>query len=220
MLAGILTRERHLAHYAEQQQAKHWCTGEDEAPPYRLLSALSVGVLGMGDIGAHVAKVCSLMGMDVAGLVRTVPEPERQVPSVSYYRTEQLPELLQRSDYVVNILPSTPGTRGLLDGGVLAHCKPKSSCLINVGRGDVVAEDELVRALEAGELGGAVLDVYQQEPVPETSKLWRMPGVVMTPHVAATSFADQVATAFAQNMERYTADPGSMKHVVDFEHGY
>ena len=124
--------------------------------------------MGLGEIGKHVAQVCSLLGMSVSGLVTRVPSDP--VPGVTYYTTSQLPDLLASSDYVVNVLPSTENTIGLLNGGMLSHCKAKQSCFINVGRGDIVAEDDLLKAIDAKELGGAVLDVFSTEPLPHSSR--------------------------------------------------
>jgi phosphoglycerate dehydrogenase-like enzyme len=184
-----------------------------------VVQELSIGVLGLGEIGRTIATTCGQMGMRVSGLVRTIPDEASQLPGVTYYTMDELPKLLAASDYVCNVLPSTPATRGLLGGGALARCKP-DACLINVGRGDVIAETELVDALQKGLLAGAVLDVFEKEPLPITSKLWGLPDVVITPHEAALSFPHQVAEAFAENLDRYLADPDSLCFQVDLTSGY
>lgn len=216
----ILARERHSGHFMKLQEAKRWENVHD-SPGYRLINTLSVGVMGVGEIGKEIATVCKGMGMSVSGMVRTKPSEADAVDGMTYYTTDELPLLLQSSDYVVNVLPSTPSTIGLLNGGMLANCKPKASCLINVGRGDIVDEAELLRAIDAKDLGGAVLDVFQTEPLPETSRLWDTEGIVITPHVAAISFPEDVAAAFASNMERYqNGSPDHLKHQVNFSSGY
>jgi len=216
----ILARERHLQHYAEEQKAKRWRGNDPHAPllEYRMLKNLSVGIMGLGEIGKDVAHVCSLLGMSVAGLV-TRP-PTSPLPGIKYYTTAQLPELLASSDYIVNILPSTSGTIGLLNGGMLSNCKAKQGCFINVGRGDIVTEEDLLKAIDAKELGGAVLDVFSTEPLPQSSRLWATPNVTLTPHVAAISFPDEVAESFAKNYHLYCTDPSSMTHTVNFGKGY
>lgn len=214
----ILARERNTGHYLKLQQAKKW---DGAHPSYRLLNTLSIGIMGVGEIGKEIAVVCQAMGMTVSGMVRNKPAADDAVVGMTYYTTDELHLMLQSSDYVVNVLPSTPHTTGLLNNGMLANCKPKMSCLINVGRGDIVHETELLRAIADNELGGAVLDVFQTEPLPETSRLWDTESVVITPHVAAISFPEDVATAFAANMERYQqGDPDQLIHQVNLAAGY
>ena len=121
--------------------------------------------------------------------------------------TASLPYVLQSSNYMVNILPSTLQTRGLLSGDVLRHCagegsarRPRPPIFINAGRGDVVDEHALVTALDSGWIGGAVHDVFQEEPLPKSSLLWSHDKVLMTPHISAVSYADDVAQLFARNL--------------------
>ena len=106
-----------------------------------------------------------------------------------------------------------------IPGGMLSNCR-KGACLINVGRGDVVSEQDLLSAVEAGHLSGAVLDVFEKEPLSESSPLWDTPGVVITPHQAALSFPAQVAEHFARNLDRFAADPSTLEHQVDVGQGY
>lgn len=91
--------------------------------------------------------------------------------------TEELPKFLRACDYVVNILPSTEQTKGLLNGEVLKNCEEKKAVFINVGRGNIIRETDLVRALKKGWISGAILDVFEEEPLPQTSELWALPQV-------------------------------------------
>jgi len=118
-----------------------------------------------------------------------------------------------------SVLHIVSATRTGAAGGMLSHCR-KGACLINVGRGDIVCERDLVSAIEAGHLSGAVLDVFEKEPLPESSPLWGLPGVVITPHQAALSFPAQVAEHFARNLENFAIDPNTLEHQVDVGQGY
>ena len=152
---------------------------------------LTVGILGLGDIGGQIAKSCKDLGMTVWGFGRR--EQENVPSSVHQYRTKQnLPELLQACDFVCNVLPSTPSTKYFLSGNTFECCKVKKPVFINVGRGDVIDEKSLIHALEQGWLAGAVLDVFENEPLPKDSPLWDMPQVVITPHIASLSYPHEV----------------------------
>lgn len=160
---------------------------------YRSLSNLTLGILGLGDIGKEVAKYCKALGMTIWAMGRT--ERTELPPDVDHFRTQSgLKEVLESSDYICNILPSTPTTQNLLAGDVLEVCKSRQSVFINVGRGDVISEESLLKALKNGWIAGAVLDVFEKEPLPKDSELWDMPGVTITPHCAAVSFAEDVST--------------------------
>jgi phosphoglycerate dehydrogenase-like enzyme len=211
ILGHILARERELVTLAERQRARNW----QPKINYRRLSTLTLGVLGLGDIGSAVARAAQAFGMTVRGL-RARNEPATGVDSV--FTPDRLAEFLSGADYLVNTLPSTPLTRGLLSGEILQNCMP-TAVFMNVGRGDVVDETSLVTALREGWIAGAVLDVFQEEPLPHDSPLWNLPGVTITPHVAAYSFPDAVAEIFAGNLTRYQAGK-SLQHQVDWERGY
>ncbi|KAH3777777.1 hypothetical protein DPMN_179225, partial [Dreissena polymorpha] len=204
VLANILARERHVLELAKQQEAATW----DKVPymKYRSLSELTVCILGLGEIGTAVASLCGKLGMKVIGVTRNPVADDRKCPEVTQYSlVTDLSEVLAVSDYVVSILPSTPQSRGLLSadmfshcknkvcytGDMFSHCKNKKTVFINIGRGDVVDEESIVKAINNGWLGGAVLDVFDQEPLPPTSRLWSLPGVIVTPHLAGPSTANQ-----------------------------
>ena len=211
ILGHIIARERELVALAEQQRAGNW----QPEINYRRLSSLTLGVLGLGDIGSTVARAAQAFGMTVWGL-RTRDEPINGVDRI--FTPDHLAEFLAGADYFVNTLPGTPLTRGLLSGNVLQACQP-SAVFMNVGRGDVVDETSLVTALHEGWIAGAVLDVFQEEPLPPESPLWDLPGVTLTPHVAAYSFPDAVADVFAANLACYRAGE-TLLHQVDWERGY
>ena len=153
---------------------------------------LSIAILGLGDIGRTVAKACKALNMTVWGVVRS--EKREKESFVDHYMTvSQLSEALRSCDYVCNVLPSTPATKHLLSGSILESGKDKKPVFINIGRGDVISESSLVNALNRGWLSGAILDVFEVEPLPKESELWRMSQVVITPHIAALTFSSEVS---------------------------
>ena len=152
---------------------------------------LTIGILGLGDIGQSVAKACKALGMSVWGVGRR--EKSDRPAFVDHYTTmSSLPDVLQSCDYVCNILPSTPATKYLLSGTVLESGKGNRPVLINIGRGDIIDEKSLVHALNEGWISGAILDVFEVEPLPKESALWNMPQVVITPHMSGLSFPEEV----------------------------
>lgn len=218
----ILSLERNRKAELERQQRAEWLPSRENG--YRRLSSLTLGVLGMGDIGSCIARALSgAFSMRVVGCRRSagLREGDAQCSVSRVYALESLPAFLAEADYVVAVLPSTPASRGLLDGDVLRACAARRAALINVGRGDLLSEAAAVRALDGGWLSHYVGDVFAPEPLPEASPLWRHPKVTVTPHCSAITTADDAAGALAENLRRY-AEGGTaqLQHVFDWEHGY
>ena len=222
VLAAILARERRVMHYAALQRRVDWGGGEPRNGTYRMLGDLSVGILGAGEIGSEVGRTLKHIGMRTSCLVRSPPERNLSAAfDEVHVGMEKLGEVLRQSDYVVNILPSTPSTRGLLSLEALSVCKDRNTYFINVGRGDIVPDDEVwAEAADQGFIAGATLDVFRKEPLPKESALWAHPKIQIFPHVAAMSFPADVATLFAQNLRLYTQDPALLRHQVDLSRGY
>jgi phosphoglycerate dehydrogenase-like enzyme len=132
--------------------------------------------------------------------------------------TDQLHDFLKACDYVVSTLPQTDETDNLLDAGALG-CLPANAYFINVGRGNVVDDDALVDALNNGQLGGAALDVFDEEPVPKESPLWETANLSITAHVAAISYTSLIVPIFVENYQRYV-NQQPLQHVIDFDAGY
>ena len=210
VLAYLLAKELKIFERLGRQANRNWW---DE--PSGTLQGKALGIMGTGSIGRHIAKQARSFGMSVNGFSRS------GAPAAGFdkvYPEIQLPAFLAEPDYLVCVLPDTPGTRHLLDAGAFQTMKSQC-CLVNVGRGSVIDEKALVEALFAGELAGAVLDVFQHEPLPEDSPLWNAPGLVITAHVAATSWPEDIAGIFRENYHRYV-NGESLKYRVNFERGY
>ena len=181
----------------------------------------TLGVLGLGGIGLEVARLGKAFHMRVLGTRRTITTRQHDVGDVDeLYPPGELHELLAQCDFVVVALPLTDETRGAFGEAELRAMKP-SSHLINVGRGKLIDEAALVRALQNGEIAGAGLDVFATEPLPPDSPLWDMSNVIMTPHVAGdiTDNRDRATRFFCDNLRRYLAGE-PLHNVVDPARGY
>ncbi|XP_035658158.1 glyoxylate/hydroxypyruvate reductase A-like [Branchiostoma floridae] len=219
VISHIVNTERR-AHKQWENQAKGLWERSGDIHNYRPLTMLSVGILGVGDIGKEIARCCKTFGMTVWGMVRRELSEDKRSPYVDHYRKfSELSELLQKCDYICNVLPSTAETKGLLNGNILKSCKEKKSVFINVGRGDVISEETIVNAIQSGWISHAILDVFETEPLPTSSLLWKMPQVTITPHVSAVSIPSQVTDMFYENYQRYLKGE-ELKYVVNLESGY
>ncbi|POM63284.1 D-isomer specific 2-hydroxyacid dehydrogenase [Phytophthora palmivora] len=187
---------------------------------YRSFRPLTVSILGLGEIGRAIGRLMKTAGFRVVGFKRRVSAEDREKLKESADQvSSDLDDVLSVADFVVNILPSTDATRGLLDVENLQVCKEKKPVFINVGRGDVIKEKVLVAALDEGLFSKAVLDVFEKEPLPTESPLWSHPSVLLTPHVAALSLPDEVADVFVKNLDlRLKEKP--MLYGVDWANGY
>ena len=206
----ILVRERRvLEKYAAQQQ-RTW----DPAPP-GTLRGKQMGLLGVGSIGAALARTAKHFGMRVKGYTRG---SEGCADVDIYFHGSDRSAFAADLDYLVCILPNTNETKHLVDRALL-DALPARAVFINPGRGSVVDETALAEALQSGRLAGAVLDVFQQEPLPPDHVLWRTPNVIITSHTAALSAPEDIAPVFIDNYRRL-ASGAPLKHRVDFERGY
>lgn len=188
--------------YAARQAQGVWLDERDQ-PAAR---EVRVGIMGTGVLGADAARKLACMGFDVAGWNRTA----RPVPGLATFAgADGLAAFLARTDILVCLLPLTPETRGILDRGLFAGLardgRLGGPILINVGRGGLQVEADVLSCLEDGTLGAATLDVFETEPLPASSSLWRHPAVTLTPHNAAMSHPDAIAAAIVEQIRRHEA---------------
>lgn len=188
-------------------------------PRPRELAGATLGLVGLGSIGRHVAKAAAALGMHVMA-VREHPEKEKPEHVEEVLPSSQLNDLLARSDYVVLSAPLTPATKGMIGHDQLASMKA-DGCLINVGRGPLVEEAGLVEVLSKKKIGGAALDVFDQEPLPSDSLLWDLDNLLITPHTAGMSdkMWDRHYALFSENLRRYLSGQ-PLLGVVDKQSGY
>jgi phosphoglycerate dehydrogenase-like enzyme len=193
-----LRHARNLPVYEEQQRARQW-----KRQPMGALRS-HVGVLGMGAMGSAVARLLQAVGFQVSGYSR--------------HSGQSLQAVLGDSDILVCALPLTPQTEGLLDARAFA-AMPRGSYLINIARGAHVVEADLIAAVRSGQLAGAALDVQRREPLPADDPLWEVPGISITPHIAAQSSPQTIALQFVQGWR--CLQRGEAPHnLVDRERGY
>ncbi|RLN47594.1 hypothetical protein BBJ28_00027130 [Nothophytophthora sp. Chile5] len=187
---------------------------------FRPAQTVTVGILGLGDIGQGVGQMLRGAGYKVLGFKRRVSPKELKELAPSADRvTTDLEDVLKNSDYLVNVLPSTNATRYLLTDRNLELCRDRKPVFINIGRGDVVAEKTIVEALDNGVLSRAVLDVFEEEPLPRKSALWTHPKVLLTPHVSGYVFVEDVASMFVDNFNRHLRGEPVL-YQVDWARGY
>jgi phosphoglycerate dehydrogenase-like enzyme len=219
-LAMALSMTRGLTAAVRAQVTGRWAQNElyGRRPPLELLQGKVLGIYGMGDIGRELATRAQGLGMKVWGLVRR-PRPKPEYVD-RLFAAGRADTLLRGSDLLVLALPLTPATQGLIGERQLKRMKP-SALFINVGRGELVQQSALIRALREGWIAGAALDVFESEPLARSSPLWNMPQVVISPHIAGT-YPDYMARAagiFMDNMKRYLA-ARPLLNEVDKSAGY
>jgi len=183
-----------------------------------MLRGKTLGLLGVGSIGAHLAMMAKNFGMQVWGYTK---ESETSTHVEKYFHPLESDSLLSFAsglDYLVVVLPRTEGTNQIVNIDVL-NALPSHAILINVGRGNAVDESALVGALNAGKIAGAVLDVTAQEPLPTEHPFWTTPNLLLTFHTSAISYPEDITKLFIENYHLYLAGK-PLKYQVDFERGY
>jgi len=231
VMASILAYRWRVPLWTSCQRDRRWPAGRWAIYSRPELRDSTIGILGYGSIGREVARLARAFGMRVLALSRSgkrpdggylqegIGDPEGEIPE-RIYRMEGLAELLPRCDYVVVALPLTPATTHIIGEAELRAMKP-TAYLVNIARGAIIDEAALARALEEGWIGGAGLDVFEQEPLPDESPLWDMENALISPHVAGfTPRYDERATAlFAANLARYLEDE-PLINALDKKQGY
>jgi glyoxylate/hydroxypyruvate reductase A len=210
VLGHVLDWHRHLYRYRAYQPEAKWRRHKQY-----LAADRTVGILGMGELGTDAAKKLLALGFKVAGWSR---RPKQVSPIESFSGTEGLQEMLEKTDALVCLLPLTAHTKGILNAKTLGLLK-KHACLINVARGGHLVTEDLIRLLDSGNLAHAYLDVFDREPLPVESPLWRHPGVTVTPHSAALTEPRTAIAKIVENVERVRRGEAPL-HLVDFAAGY
>src|SRR6266702_3933112 len=210
----VLMHHRQELYLRQSQREKRW------APKYQSAAgAVTVGIMGLGTLGADAAGALRRIGFRVVGWSRS----PKQIDGVECFHGEQLGTFLQATNIRVCLLPLTPDTRHILNRDLFARLNRSSPLgapvLINAGRGGLQNEADILQCLDDGTLGAASLDVYQTEPLPVDSPFWSHPKVVLTPHNAADTDADEISKYVARQIERFEAG-GTLENVVDRRRGY
>ena len=179
------------------------------------LSGKTIGLVGVRSIGAHLAATAKHFGMQVRGYTRRSRDC-RHVDQ--YFHGADKAAFAHELDYLVAVLPNTDQTRAIVDAEMIAALPPRA-VVVNVGRGRTVDEAALAAALMAGRVGGAVLDVFSEEPVPASSPFWSTPNTYITSHTSAPSFPADIVGVFVENYRRFHGGQ-PLLYRVEFERGY
>jgi phosphoglycerate dehydrogenase-like enzyme len=206
----LLFHEKKILERIRAQQSMQWQRTESG-----VLRGKTIGLLGVGSIGAHLAGTAKHFGMAVRGYTRK-SEASTQVDR--YYHGDDLLKFADGLDYLVSILPRTEDTNQIIDAKLL-DALPPHAIFINVGRGNAVDEPALVKTLNEGKLAAAVLDVFEKEPLPEGHPFWTTPNLYMTFHTSAISYPEDITKLFIENYQLYI-EGKPLKYIVDFERGY
>jgi phosphoglycerate dehydrogenase-like enzyme len=210
VIGYLLAHERKIFQRLEAQKNKVW-----EDSDTGTLRGKTIGLLGVGSIGAEFARTAKFFGMTVRGYTRS---SETSSDVDKYYHGKDLLAFANGVDYLVGILPNTLDTRNIVDAELL-NALPSHALFINVGRGQAVDESALIEALKQNKIAGAVLDVFEQEPLPKEHPFWTTPNLLMTFHTSAPSFPEDIAKLFIENYKLFN-EGKPLKYQVDFERGY
>ena len=211
----VLMHHRQELYLRDSQREKRW-----QAKYQWPAGALTVGIMGLGTLGSDAAEVLVRLGFQVVGWSNN---PKTIEGVESFHGKAQLDAFLGRVDILVSLLPLTPDTRGILNRELFAKLNRSSPLgapvLINAGRGGLQNETDILSCLDDGTLGAASLDVYAVEPLPQDSPFWTHPKVVLTPHNAADTDADEISKYVARQIERFEAGE-RLENLVDPGRGY
>jgi glyoxylate/hydroxypyruvate reductase A len=211
----VLMHHRQEPYLRASQRDKRW------QPKFQWAAgAISVGIMGLGTLGAKAAEALSHFGFRISGWSRS---PKEIAGIECFHGQAQLAAFLQRTDILVCLLPLTADTRHILNRGLFAKLKRNSPLgapvVINAGRGGLQHEADILACLDDGTLGAVSLDVFAEEPLPADSQFWTHPKVVLTPHNAADTDPDEISKYVARQIERFEAG-GALENVVDRTRGY
>ena len=210
VLWGVLHFHRKLDQAMASQRIQQW-----KRPLQTPASACRVGLMGMGELGGHIARRLPLLGYPVSGWARTA----REIDGVTMFSgDDQFEPFLAQCDVLVCLLPLTAQTRGILNERTFSNL-PTGAALIHCGRGEHLVEADLIAALDSGQLRGAVVDVFETEPLPAVHPLWTTPGVVVTPHMATMATYDVVIRQIVRNIGQLQAQ-APLFNQVDMTRGY
>jgi glyoxylate/hydroxypyruvate reductase A len=210
LLTAVLTHIRQFRLYHRDQARGIW-----KARIPKDHRRVRVGIMGLGHLGSDAARKLRGLGLPVFGWSRTA----KRIEGVTALAGDEAREdFLARADILICLLPLTPATQGILNRRTFSAL-PAGAYLINAARGEHLVEEDLLAALDSGHLSGACLDVFRQEPLPESHPFWRHPLVTVTPHVASLTFPGAVAPQIVANYHRVRAGQPPL-HAVDLSRGY
>lgn len=210
LLSAVLSQIKNISTYAEQQTFNTWKPHE-----YQSIHHTTISILGLGKIGGFVAEKFAKMGFKVNGWSNS----KKEITNVkSYAGKGEFDMFLPQSDFLINLLPLTNETEGIINKNMLEKL-PKGSFLINVGRGEHLVEKDLIELLDSSHLSGALLDVFREEPLPESHPFWQHSKVQITPHIASTTNVKSAVNQVVENYERFAKNE-KLLNIVSPKKGY
>ena len=212
----MLSRKINLAH-AFQIKNQKWVRNYGIYKPDELFDK-TILIVGMGRIGERIAEIAKAFGMKASGIVRDLNK--KRNTNVNLYAIKDLKKALKDADFIVNALPGTEHTKGIFDAETFKAFKP-TAYFINIGRGTSVIEKDMISALKSGTIAGAGLDVFETEPLPESSELWNLENVIITPHYSGwnPNYTKRVIDIFIENLKPFLKKE-PMPNLVDKQLGY
>nr|WP_042197955.1 D-2-hydroxyacid dehydrogenase [Paenibacillus camerounensis] len=208
----MFTRNLHTA--VRNQQERKWHSDGNESE----LTGKTAVIAGTGSIGSETARIAKAFKMNTVGISRS----GKAVDGFDkIYSTDQLQEAAGEADFLINTLPLTGETQRLFNAAVFNAC-PQGAYYINIGRGATTNTDDLMAALNSGQLAGAGLDVFDPEPLPQEHPLWGMEQVIITPHCAGSTdrYADRIVELFTENVQAYLNNGKPVRNLVDYSRQY
>ncbi len=209
-VAGVLRYHRNFDVYERFQRESRW-----KKLPTPDTARRGIGVLGLGEIGGACAQALSAFGFAVAGWSRT---PKSLEGVTGYFGAEGLKPFLARTDILLCVLPLTAATRGIINRELLAAL-PKGAFVINIARGGHVVDRDLIASLDSGHIAGALLDVFEPEPLPSDHPYWHHPKVTLTPHIASLTNPETAVLPIVENLKRLKSG-APLLNLVDRVSGY
>lgn len=231
-LMCMLALDRNLLMMVDDKNHRRWADDRFKRFDPGLLRGATVGIVGYGSIGREIGRICSQLGAHVLAVKHNlmrldkvmylrdgIGDPDAELVD-RLYPPQALGSMVAGCDFVVVSLPLTNETRGMIDAAILTKMK-STAYLIDISRGGVVDHGSLIEALQGEQIAGAALDVYPVEPLPESSPLWTMPNVLLSPHVAGSSprYQEDAVDLFVQNLRRYLSEQSLLNMYVP-ERGY
>ncbi|MBI5580267.1 MAG: glyoxylate/hydroxypyruvate reductase A [Deltaproteobacteria bacterium] len=210
ILTAVLCHTRQFDRFQQDQFQKKWQTRRPLRP-----QNVRVGIMGLGHLGADAARLLRLLGFQVSGWSRT---PKHVEGITAWAGPDAMEEFLAQANVLVCLLPLTRATQGILNSRTFTRL-PEGAYLINAARGEHLVEADLLAALDSGHLSGACLDVFREEPLPESHPFWSHPRITVTPHSASLTDPRTVAPQIVENYRRVRSGLAP-RHVIDIEKGY
>ncbi|MEA3544214.1 MAG: glyoxylate/hydroxypyruvate reductase A, partial [Thermodesulfobacteriota bacterium] len=210
LMLGVLEHFRRFKDFRQQQTHNQW-TAQQILP----ISELGIGIMGCGEIGRYVANKLANFGFSVHGWSRT---PQENINFPVYAGKNALDPFLSQTNILICLLPLTPETENILNAQTFSRL-PQNAYLINVARGAHLVEADLLSALDSGQLSGALLDVFREEPLPKQHRFWNHNKITITPHIASVTNPQSAAKQIVENYRRVLNNE-PLHNLVNIECGY